>query len=152
MDNELDLDMWLGYFKVTVEMRTQERDYLSKLHEPTHSQFEQLLNGPREILLDKAREFLRESIRYQLILDSELRLCRNQAKKCKQSDPNNSRCEELRDLCAQLHEITTQVLPYVYWKEQEFLQKILTPVEYEGLRRDIINDLLLAGRIARGEV
>ena len=46
----------------------------------------------------------------------------------------------------------SQVLPYIYWKEEEFLKTIITPDEYEGLSKDIINDILLAGRVARGEV
>ena len=118
MSDEIDLDVWLGYFRATLEMRTQERDYLTKLHESTHTRFEELSRGPREALLDNAREFLREGIRYQLILDNELRLCRNEAKKCKQKNPENSRCKDLADLCRQLHVITTQVLPYIYWKEK----------------------------------
>jgi hypothetical protein len=87
-----------------------------------------------------------------LVLDTELRACRNEAKKCRLKNTEDPRCKDLSDLCRQLHTITTQVLPYVYWKEEEFLKTILTPVEYEGLRQDIINDFLLTGKIARGEV
>jgi hypothetical protein len=40
----------------------------------------------------------------------------------------------------------------MYDLHERFLAKTLTTVEYEGLRHDIINDLLLAGKKARGEV
>lgn len=152
MSNGIDMDIWLGYFKAKVAFRSQERDFLEKIHESTHPRFEELSKGPRETLLDNAREFLREGMQYQLVLDGELRLCRNEVKNCKQKNPDDPRCNELRGLCGQLHLITTQVLPYIYWKEEEFLKKILTSSEYEGLRKDIINDFLLAGKVARGEV
>lgn len=152
MNHEIDFDVWLGFFKAKVEFRSQERDFLTKLHEPTHSRFEQLLRGPREVLLGGAREFLREEMQYQLAMDTELRLCRNEVKNCKVKNPGDPRCKDLSDLCSQLHIITTQVLPYIYWKEDEFLKSALTPVEYEGLRKDIISDFLLTGKKARGEV
>ena len=152
MNDEIDLDVWLGYFRDKVRFRERERDFLTQLHNSTHSRFEQLLQGPREILLDNVREFLREMMQYQLAMDTELRLCRKEAKDYKLKNPEDLRCDDLADLCRQLHIITTQVLPYIYWKEEEFLKTILTPVEYEGLRKDIIEDILLAGKVARGEV
>lgn len=152
MSNEIPLDIWLGYYRSKVRFREQERDFLTQLHNSTHSKLQQLLQGPREILLDNIREFLREKMQYQMAMDTELRLCRQEAKNCKQKNPEEPRCKELADLCKQLHMITTQVLPYIYWKEEEFLKTILTPAEYEGLRKDIIQDILLAGKVARREV
>ena len=110
------------------------------------------MRGPRERLLDNAREFLRERMQYQLAMDTKLRLCRREAKNCKQKNPEDPKCKDLVDLCGQLYIITTQVLPPIYWKEEEFLKTILTPAEYEGLSRDIIKDILLAGKVARNEI
>jgi hypothetical protein len=151
MSDEIDLDVWLDYFRHQVRFHTNERDFLIQLHTTTHSRFEQLLSGPRERLLDNAREFLRERMQYQIAMDTKLRLCRREAKNCKQKNPEDPRCKDLADLCRQLHIITTQVLPYIYGKEEEFLKTVLTPDEYEGLRQDVIKDTLLAGKMTRGE-
>ena len=149
--SEVDVDMWLDWFRAKVKVRSQERDILTKIHESTHSKFEQLLEGPRETLLENVREFLRERIRYQLAMDNDLRLCRNETKNCRLKNPNDTRCKDLSDLCVELHKISTQVLPWIYWREEEFLKTILTPDEYEGLRKDVINDLLLYSKIGDRE-
>jgi hypothetical protein len=151
MDDELELDDWLAYFRNLVSLHNAERDFLRKLHLSTHARFEQLVNGPREILLDNARELFRESAQYLQAMDTKLRLCRMEAKIYKQKNPEDTRYKELADLCKQLHIISTQVMPF-YYGEEEFLKTVLTSEEFEGLRRDVINDFLLAGKKARGEV
>ena len=121
MSNEIDLDVWLGYFRAKVGFREQERDFLTQIHNTTHSRFEQLLQGPREILLDNVREFLREGMQYNLVMDTELRLCRQEAKNCKLKNPEDPRCKELANLCGQLHMVTTlKSYPIYIGKKKNF--------------------------------
>jgi hypothetical protein len=148
---ELNIDDWLAYFRNQVKLLEAERDFLERQGIPNHARLEQLMSGPKEAFLENARELLLARMHYQLLFDGKLRLCRIQAEECKEKTPEDARCEELRDLCRQIHIISTQILP-PYYREDEFLERVLLPEEYEGLRRDVINDTLLAGKKARGEV
>ncbi|MCK9441819.1 MAG: hypothetical protein M0Q13_10420 [Methanothrix sp.] len=151
MDNEIGLDGWLLYFKTKVDLHENEWKFLSAVHIPEVAQLEQLRCGPKEKFLENARELMRERMQYILAMDTQLRLCRNEAKKYTEKYSEDPRCKSLEQLCGELHRISAGVM-FCYNQVEEFLQKTLSPDEYEGLRKDIINDILLAGKIARGDV
>ena len=148
MYDELQLDFWLTYFKHQLERYKIEAELLS--NRDIHARLEgPSVNGSRDTLLDNAREVLREMLYYQVAMDDLLRLCRNTAKTYEQK--GNTRYKELHDLCVEIHKISIPIL-HPYYKEQDFLEKVLTHDEYEGLHHDVIDDLLLIGKKMRGEV
>lgn len=128
-----------------------ERDSLERQGIPDHARLEQLMSGPKETFLEYARGLLLAQMHYQLLFDTKLRLCRMQVKECNGKTPDDVRCKELKELCAEIHLISTQVLR-PYYIENEFLEKVLPLEEYGGLRKDVVNETLLAGKKARGEV
>ena len=151
MSNKIRLDDCISYFKMKVHIHEEEWKFLSAVHIPEILQLEQMGSGPKEKFLENARELMRERMQYLLAMDTQLRLCRTEAKKCKEEYPEDDRCKELQKLCGDLQRISAGVM-FCYNQVEGFLQKTLSTEEYEGLRRDILNDITSIGKIQRGEV
>ena len=151
MIEEIPLDTLLVLFGDWLKVHSIEKDVLIELHATTPQKINQLESGPRDILLDNARELMKERLQFILAMDTKSRLCRMQKEIHKHKNSDDPKYKEFVDLCKKLDRIFIQI-SLMYDNFEQLLAKALTTAEYEGIRHDVIDDALLAGKKTRGEV